>query len=98
MIQRRVHPLTLVLTTSHVTIHPGIMVHEIIRLEITSQRTIQHEITRHGIRAHVAATILRVNHNETRLSFEDFLKRLFVASLAVDWTSSFAFCCDLCFF
>lgn len=101
MNQRRVHPLTPALITSHVTILRGIillviMVHAIIRPVTTHLETIPLEIIRHVILAHVTAIILRVNQHETRHSFEDFLKRLFVASLAVDWKSSFAFCCDLC--
>lgn len=95
MIQRRVH-LTRVLTTSHGTILLVTMSRGIIRPVITRQGTIRPETTRHDTLAHVIATILRVNHHKKRLSFEDFLKRLFVASLAVDWKSSFAFCCDLC--
>lgn len=47
--------------------------------------------------ARVTATILRVNHTVTRPCFEDFLKRLFLASLAVDWEAvlpftSFVYC------
>ena len=96
MNQRRVHPLTPALITSHVTILRGTILLGIIRPVTTHLETIPLEIIRHVILAHVTAIILRVNHHETRHSFEGFLKRLFVASLAVDWKSSFAFCYDLC--
>lgn len=66
------------------------------RAHLTRARTISHrETTRATIRettlatmdratqAHATATIPRVNPTVTRPSFEDFLKRLFLASLAV---------------
>lgn len=63
------------------------------RAHLTPARTISHrETTRATIplaimdratQAHATATIPRVNPTVTRPSFEDFLKRLFLASLAV---------------
>lgn len=99
MNQRRAHPL--IPATSHVTLRheitlPVTTVRGTIRLATTSQGITRLETIRRVTLAHATATIPRVIHHETRPSFEDCLKRLFVASLAVDWTSSFAICCDLC--
>lgn len=47
--------------------------------------------TRRATQARVTATTPLVNQTATRPCFEGFLKRHFLASLAVDWESSFAF-------
>lgn len=55
------------------------------RREAQRARTISRRATtEHVTPARVTATIPRVNHTVTRPSFEDYLKRLFLASLAVD--------------
>lgn len=88
--QRRVHH-TVAPTISLVTTLLVITDHGTIRLAITRPGTTRPEITRRAMRAHATATVTipRVNHQELRLSFEGFLKRPFVASLAVDCKSSF---------